>query len=1072
MIYFYLPQKVNKINMNRYKKLNIIFGWLSFLVAAVVYLMTMEPTVSLWDCGEFIASAYKLEVGHPPGAPFFMIMARFFSLFASDVSKVAMMINSMSALASAFTILFLFWTITHLASKTVIKDNDINEGASWAVIGSGLVGALAYTFSDTFWFSAVEGEVYAFSSLFTAVVFWAILKWENVADEPYSNRWLILIAYLMGLSIGVHLLNLLAIPAIVFVYYFKKYEVNRKGVFGAFAISMIILGSIMYGIIPGMVTMASKFELAFVNNFGLGYNSGVYVYIILLLASLAIGIYSTFKNIDDNLSVICAIIAVILLGIPFMSSSAFLNVLLLGGFVGAIIYYLKKKREILNTVLLFLTVIVIGYSSFSMIVIRSLADPPMDENNPDNVFSLLAYLNREQYGERPLAYGQYFSAPMVDIEDERPIYTQKDGKYVISDYKRKVVYHEELSTIFPRMYSAEQNHIDNYKKWGKIKGHKKTIRVNNQTQQVIAPTFGENLRFFFSYQLGFMYGRYFMWNFAGRQNDEQSHGELMNGHWISGIPFIDNMMIGPQENLPDKIKNHPGRNTYYMLPLLLGLLGLIFQAQKSDKGFIIVLLLFILTGIAIVVYLNQYPNQPRERDYAYAGSFYAFAIWVGLGVLAIFDSLGKSGSGKIKAIVSTVLCLVFIPGIMAKENWDDHDRSGRYTARDMARNYLESCAPNAILFTNGDNDTFPLWYAQEVEGIRTDVRVCNLMLLNTDWYIDQMKRKAYESDPLPISMTKDQYVQGTRDIVFLLDKSKEFADIKAVLDFIKSDNPQTKVPLQSGSKADFVPTKNYFMKIDFDKIIETGTVKEKDIQLVDSVIAWNIGESRLTKSDLAVLDILANNNWERPIYFVSLGHSGTLNLDNYMQLEGFAYRLVPINTSGSRNRIDDGRIDSEIMYENLMNKFTWGRMNEPDVLIDYYTKRNFAVMRIKNKFLRLAVQLLEEEQNEKAQKVIEKAFEILPDNKVPYDYFNLQMINVLFEMGAVEQAEKHVQIMFDSVTDELDYYTTLNQEYAQMVASELRMASTLLMQLNEICQHYHSEHADEINMKVAGYGLI
>ena len=1058
--------------MNQYKRLNIIFGWTSFIVAATVYLMTMEPTVSLWDCGEFIASAYKLEVGHPPGAPFFMIMARFFSLFASDPSKVAMMVNSMSALASAFTILFLFWTITHLAKKIFTNNNDVlTEGKTWAIIGSGLTGALAYTFSDTFWFSAVEGEVYAFSSLFTAVVFWAILKWENEADRKYSNRWLILIAYLMGLSIGVHLLNLLAIPAIVLVYYFKKHEVTRNGIIGAMVISIVLLGSVMYGIIPGMANIASKFELLFVNKFGLGYDTGVIAYVIILLGSLIVGIYYSHKKGNELIAAIATILSVLLLGIPFMSDSGVVNFLLLAAFSG-FIYFLKEKTVLLNSILLFLTVIVIGYSSFAMIVIRSQADPPMDENNPDNVFALLSYLNREQYGDRPLFYGQYYSAPMVDVINEKPVYSQFDEKYKITDYKRKVVYHNKVSTFFPRMYSSDQSHIQQYQQWADIKGRRIEIRVNNRKQRILKPTFGENLKFFFKYQMGFMYGRYFMWNFAGRQNDEQSYGEMTNGNWISGIGFFDQPRIGPTKNLAERMKNHHGRNVYYFLPLLLGIFGLVFHMQKHTKDFVVVLFLFILTGIAIVIYLNQTPLQPRERDYAYAGSFYAFSIWIGLGMLSIFEGLKKLLSEKPNAIISTLLCIALVPGLMASENWDDHDRSGRYTARDLARNYLESCAPNAILFTNGDNDTFPLWYAQEVEGIRTDVRVCNLMLLNTDWYIDQMKRKAYESDPLPISMTKKQYIQGTRDLAFLRNETPVYLDIKDAMTLIKSDDPRTKVMLQSGSSADKLPTRNFKMDVDVDKVLETGTVKPDDAHLIDSVIMWNIGMERITKSDIAVLDILANNNWERPIYFVSLGHSGTLNLNQYMQLEGFAYRFVPIKSTYS-SVIDAGRINTEVMYDNLMNKFTWGRMEEEDVLVDYYNARTYSVMQIRNKFVRLAEALIEEGKKDKALAVIKKGFEILPDYKVPYDYFNIQMLAILYDIndGEPEYANTHAKIFFDTLTDLLDYYNSLDAKYMENVSQDFRMQTTILMQLKQMCQVYYPDLAGEIDLKLAGYRL-
>src|SRR6056297_1211187 len=712
----------NTSPMSQYKRLNIYVGWLTFAIAAVVYLLTIEPTASFWDCGEFITTSYKMEVGHPPGAPVFMIFGRFFTLF-TDPGNAAMMVNIMSALASAFTILFLFWTITHLAKKMIANGEHLTRGNAVSVLAAGVVGSLAYTFSDTFWFSAVEGEVYAFSSMLTAIVFWAILKWENVADTPHANRWLILIAYVMGLSIGVHLLNLLAIPAIVFVYYFRKYKLSPRGIIYSLLISVAILGAFMYVVIPGIVSVGSWFERMFVNGFSLAYHSGLVTYTILLFAAIAWGLY----------------------------------------------YTSKKKKIILNTIILFITVIVIGYSSFAMIVIRSIANPPMDENNPETVFNLLHYINREQYGSRPLFKGQYYNAPIVDSETPYT-YRQKNGKYIKSYSLNDVYeYDERFTTLFPRMYSPDPSHVEEYKKWADIKGKKEPI-TNYQGEQEIrhVPTFGENLKFFFRYQLGHMYWRYFMWNFSGRQNDTQGHGELLNGNWISGINFIDNKHIGPQDNLPDSIKNHKARNTYFMLPLLLGLFGFFFHLKRHSNDFMVVLLLFILTGIAIVVYLNQYPMQPRERDYAYAGSFYAFSIWIGIGVAGLIEYAGKKLDHAAVPVVIAVASLVAVPGLMAMENWDDHDRSDRYTARAFARNYLNSVDENAIIFTNGDNDTFPLWYVQEVEGFRTDVRVVNLSYLTADWYIEQMMFQFYESDPLPLSMSLDDYRQGTRDYVYLV----------------------------------------------------------------------------------------------------------------------------------------------------------------------------------------------------------------------------------------------------------------------------------------------------------------
>ncbi|MBE9511755.1 MAG: DUF2723 domain-containing protein, partial [Bacteroidetes bacterium] len=844
---------MRQINMKTFKFWNNITGWIIFLIALVVYLLTIEPTTSFWDCGEFISSAYKLEVGHPPGAPFFMLLARFFSLFAGrNVTNVAAMINSLSALVSAFTILFLFWTITHLAGKFFINIGDKSKTGYFLILGSGIVGALTYTFSDTFWFSAVEGEVYATSSLFTAVVFWAILKWENIADEKFANRWLILICYLMGLSIGVHLLNLLAIPAIVFVYYFRKHKPSKKGIISAALVSIVLLGTIIYIIIPGVVKLATVFELLCVNFLHLPYHSGAIVYIIILIILIT----------------------------------------------WSIRYTVKKQKVILNTIITGITVILIGYSSYALIIIRSDANPPMDQSNPDNLFSLLSYLNREQYGSRPLIHGQYYNAPLRDIKDGKRLYTRKDGKYIVTMRKPEYVYDTRFMTLFPRMYGREDQHIRDYKEWAGIEGINLTLPDGQGgSRQVAKPTFGENLKFFFRYQLGHMYFRYFMWNFAGRQNDIQGHGSILEGNWLSGINFLDEWRLGDQENLPDHLKNNPAKNRYYLLPLILGLLGLIFHYKRDRKNFSVIMLLFFFTGIAIVIYLNQTPHQPRERDYAYAGSFYAFSIWIGLGVYAIADYLNKILPYRLSVGISILAGFVFVPLLMAFENRDDHDRSGRYTARDFAGNYLNSCAPNAILFTNGDNDTFPLWYAQEVEGIRTDVRVVNLSYLGGDWYIDQMRAKAYESDPVPFSLKNEKYIQGTRDIVLFNEKIDGYYDLKELMDFVASDGRKTKTrsPFARGELLDFFPTKKFLLKIDSANVMNTGTVPVRLAGNILKEMKWEYPSELVYKNDLLVLDLLANNNWNRPIYIaITVPGSAYMGLENYFQVEGLAYRIVPV----------------------------------------------------------------------------------------------------------------------------------------------------------------------------------
>ncbi len=1022
--------------MSSFSKRNIILGWMVFFISAFVYLLTMEPTTSLWDCGEFIASAYKLQVGHPPGAPFFMIVGRFFTLFASDPSKVALMINSLSALASAFTVLFLFWTIVHLAKKLVKKSEDeFSLTESIAIFGSGIVGSLAYTFSDSFWFSAVEGEVYASSSFFTAVVFWAILKWENVADEKYANRWIILIAYLMGLSIGVHLLNLLAIPAIVLVYYFKKYQVTRQGVIKALFVAVILLGLMLFIIIPWVFSIASKFELFFVNIIKMPYNSGLLIYAVALFFLLIYGIYRTFK----------------------------------------------KKQVVLNTILTCLAVIILGYSTFSMIIIRSLANPPMDENNPETVFSLLSYLNREQYGERPLFFGQYFNARAVRAERTKPTYTQINGKYEVTNRKIKHVYDDKYTTFFPRMWSSSNDHIEVYLQWGGIDegdiyNPRKDADGNiirdaqgnisyDRSSPKRPPSFAQNLKFFFLYQIGHMYLRYFMWNFVGRQNDEQGFGGADNGNWISGINFIDNYRVGSQKELPEEIANNPSRNTYYFLPFLLGLVGLFYQANKDQKNFWVIMFLFILTGVAIVVYLNQTPNQPRERDYAYAGSFYAFAIWIGLGVFGIIDSLGEKAKKPIAAISIFLLCCLGVPVLMAAENWDDHDRSGRYTARDIAYDYLNSCAPNAILFTNGDNDTFPLWYAQEVEGIRTDVRIVNLMLLNMDWYIDQMKMKSYESDPLPISLASNKYIMGTRDIVYSADRINQYANLKDIIEFIASDNPQTQVEIQ-GRRFDYAPTRKYRIPVDSAKVVANGTVKQKDADKIVPAIEWDFKSRIIGKSELIVMDILANNNWERPIYYVSTSHEGTLGLENYLQLEGFAYRVVPIKTS-SGSQLSTGRIDTDIMYENLMNKFKWGRMNEPDVYLDNYHVKTLSIVRMRNRFVRLAKALIEEKKPEKAIEVLDKCVELTPRKKLPYDLFVVGIADAYFACNEIEKADSLVTDYMNVCDRLLTYYLKLDKHIVNDYSYEIRYNLQMLQNLLVTSRNYNqTELQDKINEKL------
>ncbi len=1000
-----------------YKKINTLTGWAVFVIAAFVYLSTIEPTASFWDCGEYISTAFKLEVGHPPGAPLFNLIGRFFTLF-SDEHGAAKMINAMNGICSAFTILFLFWTITAFAKKIAIKSGELNNAKILTIIGSGIVGSLAYTFSDSFWFSAVEGEVYAMSSFFTAIVFWAILKWEEVADEPHSLRWIILIAFLMGLSIGVHLLNLLAIPAIVFVYYFKRYKITRNGFILTSIIAVFTLGIVQAGIIPGIVSWAAKFELFFVNSLGLPFNSGTIVYFILVVSASVWGLW----------------------------------------------YTTKKNKAALNTGILAITMLLIGYSSFLTLVIRSQANTPMDENNPENAINLLSYLNREQYGDWPILYGQYYNAPLDPAQpykDGNPTYT-KDvtvGKYVITQDKKNSIpnYDKRFCTLFPRMHSDQRNHVSGYRDWADIQGTPiTTTDQNGEAKTIMKPTFGENLTFFFRYQIGHMYARYFMWNFVGRQNDIQGHGGVLKGNWLSGVAPIDAARLGPQENLPSSMTSNKGYNRFYFLPLILGLVGLFFHF-KSDKldGFI-VFLLFVLTGVAIIIYLNNTPYQPRERDYGYVGSFYAFAIWIGLGVYGIAEFLSKKVSANIATVIAIIIGLFSAPVLMAKEGWDDHDRSDRYTARDFAANYLNSCAPNAILFTNGDNDTFPLWYAQEVEGIRTDVRVVNLSLSNTDWYIEQMRRKAYDSDPIPLTLKEEQYRQGTRDYVpvyynpNIIKDSTKYYSIKQLMEFVASEESQAKIQTQGGMELSYLPTGKVLIPVDSATVVNNGTVpKGMEGQILKDGMPWKISKQYIMKNDLMIMDIIATNNWKRPIYFaVTVGDDAYMNLEPYFQLEGLAYRLVPMRMQ--TNDGQTGKANTDIMYNNMMNKFKWGGMSTEGVYMDENNLR--MTMNLRNNFARLAEALLAEGKTEQAKKALELCMKEMPRKNIPYNYFMLPVAEVYYKLGMNNEANELMKAIANIYEEDLKYYFRFKVKLAENIDSEKQQAMAVMQRIGQVAR--------------------
>jgi len=999
-----------------FKKTNLILGWLSFAIALAVYLLTLEPTVSLWDCGEFIASSYKLQVGHPPGAPLFLIIGRVFSLLTSDTAKVAMMINAVSAFASAFTILFLFWTISHLLKKILMKAKDqVSQSDMIVVLGASFVGAMAYTFSDTFWFSAVEGEVYATSSLFTAVVFWAILKWENVADEPGANRWLILIAYLIGLSIGVHLLNLLAIPAIVLVYYFRKYpKVTRNGVLKALGISMALLLMIMYGIIPGIVKVATVVEKFFTNTVGLHYNMGLLIYLGLLLGALIYGIYRT---------------------------------------------HFLKRNVLWNTILLAFTVIVIGYSSYAMIVIRSLAGPPMNENRPDNAFALLSYLNREQYGDRPLIRGHLYNAEVEDIVYKKPVYVlnKQENRYEIP-YRKPEAVMKGQKVLLPRMYGRSPQHRQAYQQFGTIQDPSK-------------PTALDNLEFFFRYQVGHMYLRYFMWNFAGRQNDIQGHGNVLNGNWISGIKFIDSALIGPQKNLPDEMKNHPARNTYFFLPLLLGLLGLYYHQHKNAKDFWVIMSLFVLTGIAIVIYLNQTPYQPRERDYAYAGSFYAFSIWIGMGAAGIYQFLRKHVGANTSALMAISVSLLGVPALMAAENWDDHDRSGRYTARDIASNYLNSCSDQAILFTVGDNDTFPLWYVQDVEGVREDVRIVNMMLFNMDWYIDQARWKNYDSDPLPLTIPQSKYEAIPGTSIFVRE-NEQWAPVDYILKFMMSDDPRAKVKLRSGKEVNFIPTHKLILPADSATVVSSGTVSAGQAhQMVKEIPIVLQGNGQILKNNLGQLDILGSNRWERPIYYTAGGFDGSLGLEEYYRTDGLAYRVVPVRTP-YESILEMGDIDTDTLYHRLMEKFQWGRMNAEDVHLDFYTIRTLSVIRFRSLYTRLAMELLQEGDTLRAVEVLDRCMELAPSRVLPFDQYvtgitmpgrdgeiihHEGLIGAYYLCGETEKANEILVEHYSTLESKLQYFNAMKARHRSSIQRETNEVMFQLEEMKNLLQTFGQE---------------
>ena len=1084
--------------MKQYKLVDNIFGWVAFIIAAFVYCSTIEPTASFWDCPEFITTAYKQEIGHPPGAPFFMLLGNFFTHFASDTTQVAKMVNTMSALLSAVCIMFLFWTITHLARKLIIGDwKEMTTGKLIAIEASGMVGALIYTFSDTFWFSAVEGEVYAFSSAFTAVVFWLILKWEDHADEPHSDRWLVLIAYMTGLSIGVHLLNLLCIPAIVLVYYYKKVpHANLKGSLLALFLSFLVVVAVLYGVVPGIITVGGWFELFFVNVLGCPFNTGEIVYIICLVASVIWGIYETYNASEKNEKKqnIAFVLGFGMLGIPFYGygwTAVICGVIVLAALWFALNYkrkkeittgvdevtgITKKKMQVLplisarikNTALLCMLMLMIGYSSYALIVIRSSANPPMDQNSPEDIFTLGSYLSRDQYGDRPLFYGQAYTSQValeVDgnmckpvMKEGAPVYQRKEkasadekDSYFVVSHKNKYVYAQNM--LFPRMYSSA--HASAYEDWmGGVEGSQVPYDRCGESIMVKVPSQIDNIRFFLSYQCNFMYWRYFMWNFAGRQNDIQGNGEPEHGNWISGFSFIDDALYGDQSKLPDDLKENKGHNVFYCMPLILGLIGLFWQAWYTRKRkvikngveteeilpvgiqqFWVVFFLFFMTGLAIVIYLNQTPMQPRERDYAYAGSFYAYAIWCGLGVLAIINLLKqkmKLSGTAVSAIVAVITLLV--PIQMASQTWDDHDRSNRYTCRDFGQNYLMSLQEksNPIIFTNGDNDTFPLWYNQEVEGVGTDARVCNLSYLQTDWYIDQMMRPAYNSPSVPITWPRLDFCSGTNEYVSVEPEAK-----KQILDFYKQDPENAKKQFgdepfelknilknwvrSKNPDMHFIPTDTLYVTIDKEAVKKSGMMMATD-SIPDKMVISLAGKSALYKGDLMMLEMLAQCNWTRPLYVaLTVSEENYMNLgENFVQ-EGLVNRITPFTTNVPGAK----RFDTEKTYHMIMTRFKFGNLKQKGLYIDETTMRMCYTHR--RLLGQTALQLIAEGKKQKAINILKKAEVEIPTYNVPLDYLNggIDMARGWLMAGQKAKGKEYVEAIWKNASQYLTYYLSL-----------------------------------------------
>ncbi len=1032
--------------MKSFKLWNNIVGWAVFAIAATTYLLTMEPSSSLWDCGEFIATSYKLEVGHPPGAPLFMILARIATIFAPSTHYVPHMVNGLNSIVSAFTILFLFWTITHLARRLYSAEKrEFSPAAQWATLGAGVVGALALTFTDTFWFSAVEAEVYAMSTMFTALVVWLMLRWEEQADEPHAHRWIILIAYLMGLSIGIHILNLLTIPAMVFIYYFRKNEtVTWRGIFTSMVTAGAILLFVNVFVISKAIWLGAMVDTFFVNVLSLPVNSGMVVYALALIGALGYASYWSHR----------------------------------------------KGKLLLNMIFLSLTMLFIGYSSYASVTIRASVDPPMNSNNPNNPHALLSLLNRDQYGSRPLLYGAYYSAPVESYTTRKFYYLDEEGKYSKGEVLEGYTYPSEFMHLFPRMWNYSKGE-DAYKTWAAYRSSTKVARYENGEQVLDAsgrpvftnsldfgkpkeymgntymePTFMENMNYFFNYQFNYMFWRYFLWNFVGRQNDIQaSTVTISDGNWLSGINFIDEAYVGPQHSLPAEIGGNRARNTYYFLPFILGLIGLIYQLNRDPKNFSIVMWLFVMMGIALVIFFNSSPSEPRERDYVYAGAFYAYTVWIGLGVLALRDLIIWITRRDTRGVVIAAFIIsMSVPTILATENWDDHDRSGRTMARDIGWNYLQSTLPNSIIMNYGDNDTFPLWFNQEVDSVRTDVRIMNTSYLGGEWYIDQMKLKSNDSEPVPFTLPRSKYAY-VNDWLPVYEKV-EMATAKEIVDFIRNDDPRSKVELADGSKTDFVPTKKIAIPVNKENALKSGIVQEKDAHLMVDTVYINIGKSNIDKIEMMLIDLFSNFDWERPLYFTQVYILQNLGLIDYLQFDGYAYRFVPIRTPYTSSW-DIGRIDTDYAAPLLLDTFRYGNLSDESVYVDYFFQYNLNASKTREGFARVARQAIIEGRDDLALELLERGLEVLPVTQLRYTPANtVPFIEAYYALGELERGDALFTAYTNNIIEHIEYYLLFEGYQADLVSP---LIDDRLDELAQVYQLASSAYRPEILLWLNDY---